>query len=228
MSETPRIDRDAVLQTGPASGLPLLVLLHGYGSDERDLFGLVRALPEGLRIVSLPAPLPAPWPMPGRSWYPIEELEQGGTASATAAAAAVLSWIAEEGADAPTIALLGFSQGASIALQALRLDRGPDGAGRIDAVIDLSGFALPGALPGDEALRALRIPVFWGRGTHDDVIRPALIDLTAQWLPDHADLSGRVYPGLTHSVSEEELADVSRFLERWRDGDRADGAQSAR
>ena len=34
------------------------------------------------------------------------------------------------------------------------------------------------------------------------------------WLPEHAELSGRVYPGLTHSVSEPELEDVRVFLEK--------------
>ena len=37
---------------------------------------------------------------------------------------------------------------------------------------------------------------------------------TTQWLPEHVDLSGRVYPGLTHSVSEQELDDVRVFLEK--------------
>ena len=56
--------------------------------------------------------------------------------------------------------------------------------------------------------------MFWGRGTHDDVIPPFLVEHTTQWLPEHADLSGRVYPGLTHSVSEQELADVVTFLDK--------------
>jgi phospholipase/carboxylesterase len=56
--------------------------------------------------------------------------------------------------------------------------------------------------------------VFWGRGTHDDVIPPFLVEHTTEWLPRHAELSGRVYSGLTHSVSEQELADVRVFLEK--------------
>ncbi len=85
-------------------------------------------------------------------------------------------------------------------------------------MVALSGYASPGELPNDEALQELRPPVFWGRGTHDDVIPPALIDHTAQWLPTHSELSGRVYTGLTHSISEEELTDVHRFLTKWLDG----------
>jgi phospholipase/carboxylesterase len=212
MAETLEIDRSAVRWARQGESLPLLVLLHGYGSDERDLFALLPFLPEQLAVASLPAPLSAPWPMPGRSWYPIDELERQDPDSVTAAADAVLRWLDEEASGAPSIALLGFSQGASVAIQAMRRD--PD---RIAAAVNLSGYAAPGDLPGDAVLRERRTPVFWGRGTNDDVIPPALVAHTAQWLPDYSELSGRVYQGLTHSVSEDELADVRRFLERWRD-----------
>jgi phospholipase/carboxylesterase len=210
MAESVEIDRAAVRRARQGDPLPLLVLLHGYGSDERDLFSLVPFLPEGAAVASLPAPLDAPWPMPGRSWYPIDELERRDPASVTAAADAVLRWLDDEAGDAPSIALLGFSQGASVALQAARRD-----PARIAAVVNLSGYAAPGELPGDAVLKERRIPVFWGRGTRDDVIPPVLVEHTAQWLPEHTELTGRIYPGLTHSVSEDELADVRRFLDGW-------------
>lgn len=190
--------------------MPLLVLLHGYGADEHDLYALIPYLPEGVAVASVAAPLAPPWPMPGRSWYAIEGLDGRSAASVTAAAEAFLRWLDVERADAPTVALLGFSQGAAVALQALRL--APD---RIDAVVALSGYAAAGELPHDAVLAEQRPPVFWGRGTHDDVIPPALVDHTAQWLPAHSELSGRVYTGLTHSISEEELSDVHAFLTKW-------------
>lgn len=221
MAEPVQIDPAAVRWARQGEPLPLLVLLHGYGSDENDLFSLVPFLPEGVAVASLPAPLNAPWPMPGRSWYPIDELERRDPDSVTAAADAVLRWLDAEAAEAPSIALLGFSQGASVALQAARQAARPpapqDSAHptRIAAVVNLSGYAAPGDLPGDAALRARPLPVFWGRGSRDDVIPPELVQHTAQWLPEHAKLTGRVYPGLTHSVSEEELSDVRRFLDGW-------------
>lgn len=214
MSDSLTIDADATRWTpGERDGLPLLVMLHGYGSDENDLFGLVPFLPDGIAVASVAAPLTPPWPAPGRSWYPIEGLEGRSPDATTAAAGALLRWLDAAAAEAPKIALLGFSQGAAVALQAMRLD-----AARFGAVVALSGYATPGDLPDDESLRTSRPQVFWGRGTHDDVIPEELIDHTAQWLPDHAELTGRVYPGLTHSVSEEELQDVRVFLEKWRDG----------
>ncbi|MGO2684017.1 alpha/beta hydrolase [Microbacterium sp.] len=193
-------------------GLPLVVMLHGYGSDENDLFALRPFLPDGIAVASVAAPLTPPWPAPGRSWYPIEALEGRHPDGVTEAAQALLRWLDAEAADAPKIALLGFSQGAAVSIQAMRLD-----AARFGAIVALSGYATPGDLPADESLRELRPRVFWGRGTNDDVIPQPLVDHTAQWLPERADLTGRVYPGLTHSVSEEELQDVRVFLDSWLD-----------
>lgn len=213
MNDLLTIDAEATRWTpGERDGLPLLVLLHGYGSDENDLFGLVPFLPDGIAIASVAAPLAPPWPAPGRSWYPIEGLEGRSPDATTTAARALLRWLDAAAAGAPKVALLGFSQGAAVSLQAMRLD-----AARFGAIVALSGYATPGELPDDDSLRTSKPPVFWGRGTHDDVIPEELIDHTAQWLPDHSELTGRVYPGLTHSVSEEELQDVRVFLEKWRD-----------
>lgn len=211
MSEELRID-DALTRwsTAEREGLPLLVLLHGYGADEHDLFGLIPYLPEGIAVASVAAPLAPPWPMPGRSWYAIEGLDGRSADAVTAAAEAFLRWLDDVAPDAPSVALLGFSQGAAVALQALRLS--PD---HIDAVAALSGYAAAGDLANDAFLAERRPPVFWGRGTHDDVIPPALIAHTAQWLPAHSELSGRVYTGLTHSISEDELGDVRAFLDKW-------------
>ena len=39
---------------------PLLIMLHGYGSDENDLFSFANELPEELFIISVRAPHPLP------------------------------------------------------------------------------------------------------------------------------------------------------------------------
>ncbi len=211
---TLRIDESAT-QWAPQerTGLPLLVLLHGYGADEHDLFGLVSHLPEGIAVAAVAAPLTPPWPLPGRAWYPIDELDGRNADGVTDAALALLTWVKNEVPSTTPVALLGFSQGAAVSLQALRLS--PE---RFGAVAALSGYASPRVLPNDNRLREERPPVCWGRGTLDQVIPAPLIAHTAQWLPDHAELSGRVYPGLAHGISAEELVDIAHFLVRWRDG----------
>lgn len=209
MSDSPRIDPEFVLwRAAPKepAARPLLILLHGYGADEHDLFALAERLPGAYDVAAVRAPLTPPWPSPGYSWYPIEGLGGRDPSAVTAAAEALRQWV-DGVAGAARVGLLGFSQGAAVALQALRL--APE---RFAFAVTLSGYVAPGPLPGDAALAARRPPVFWGRGTHDDVIPEPLVAHTVEWLPAHVELSGRVYPGLTHSISEQELADVHAFL----------------
>jgi phospholipase/carboxylesterase len=211
-ADVPDLDDDVVLWSvaaGARAGRPLLVMLHGYGADERDLFGLAPFLPEQFAIAAVRAPLAPPWPAPGYSWYPIEGLDGRDPGAVTTAASRLLAWLDAAVPAATTVGLLGFSQGAAVALQALRI--APE---RFAFAVNLSGYVAPGELPRDAKLVKGRVPVFWGRGSRDDVIPAFLVEHTAQWLPDHADLSGRVYAGLTHSVSEPELDNVRAFLEK--------------
>lgn len=196
------------------TGRPLLVMLHGYGADERDLTGLVPYLPRGIAVASLAAPLKAPFPMPGRSWFPLE-VADGAVAelaptAADASAQALLDWLDAHAATAPSVALLGFSQGGMVALQAMRL-----APKRFGAVVALSTGVPGGEVPGDADLRVRRPAVFWGRGTLDTVIPVALVDHTSAWLPGHSTLTERVYPGLAHGINEQELADIHAFLSQW-------------
>lgn len=210
MSAHPSLDPSVVRWSVPAherGDRPVLLLLHGYGSDEHDVFGLVPSLPPAFVVASVRAPLAPPWPMPGASWYPIEGLDGRDPDAVTLAARALLSWIQDAVGEAP-VGLLGFSQGGAVALQTLRA--APDA---VSFAVVLAGYAAGGELPGDIVLAERRPPVFWGRGAADDVIPPALVDATAQWLPVHSELSGRVYPGLTHSISQDELDDVRAFLD---------------
>lgn len=211
MIEIPPLDPAAVQWSAPAgerAGRPLLVLLHGYGSEEGDLFGLLPYLPDEFVVAAVRAPLVPPFPTPGYSWFPIEGLYGRDPELTTVAAERFLEWL-DVATDAEVVGLLGFSQGAVIALQALRLR--PQ---RFGFAVALAGYAAPAPLPTDAELAEVRPPVFWGRGSRDEVIPAALVAHTAQWLPDVVDLSGRVYPGLTHSVSQEELDDVAVFLRK--------------
>lgn len=204
------IDSNTISTAGQAfldQDAPLLLLLHGYGSNEQDLIGLAPYLPENFALASLRAPLSLPWPGSGFSWYPIEALQVPDSAGVTAGAQALLRWVSENVPASRAVGLLGFSQGGAISVQALRLD-----PGRFSFAVNLAGYADPGELAGDDELTELKLPVFWGRGSRDEVIPDALIEHTKQWLPHHSKLSGRVYEGLTHSVSEAELQDVAAFI----------------
>ena len=182
----------------------MLVLLHGRGADERDLFTIARVLPDELVVASVRAPHEEG---PGYAWFaprPPSEPEPD-AAAIDAGVAAVLDWLDGLHLSGP-VGLLGFSQGAALALQLLR-----SRPTAFAAVVQLSGFLLLRALPGDAVLERRRPPVFWGRGLDDLVISPERVARTAAWLPSHATLTERAYPG-GHVISEAELGDVAAFL----------------
>ncbi|WP_349898798.1 alpha/beta hydrolase [Parafrigoribacterium soli] len=202
-----QLDANAVQWSAPErdrAGRPLLVLMHGKGSNESDLFGLSPLLPLEPVIASVRAPLRDG---PGFAWFEQSDFIGGAPSleSVDEAANAVLHWL--DGLDCTSVDILGFSQGGVMVLQLLRL--APERFGR---GVNLGGFVARGIHPGDAQLETLRPPVFWGRGTEDTVIGPRLIDDTLEWLPGHSRLTERIYEGLGHGVNASELQDVGEFL----------------
>ncbi|MEO7121685.1 MAG: phospholipase, partial [Lacisediminihabitans sp.] len=194
------LDANAVLWSAPErdrGDRPLLVLLHGKGSNESDLFSLSPLLPLEPVIASVRAPLPDG---SGFSWFDhAHYVDDGPTLEyADAAAAAVLEWLGEQ--HYRSVDILGFSQGAAMVLQLLRMSPETFGCG-----VALSGYSVQGTHPGDAALETLRPPVFWGRGTDDAAIRPDAIDRTLEWLPEHSTLTARIYEGLGHGLIASEV-----------------------
>jgi phospholipase/carboxylesterase len=200
------IDTDAVLWSASEhdrADRPLLVILHGFGSHEGDLFALTPHLPLRPVMASLRAPLSAG--SGGWAWFPLDREE--GSEAVDAATLGVLQWLDALATPPTSVGLLGFSQGGVMALQLMR--HAPD---RFDFVVQLSGFVAPGPRPGDERLAARRPPVFWGRGTADEVIPADAVDWTQDWLPEHSTLTQRIYERMPHTVSDAELRDVVSFL----------------
>ncbi len=201
------LDTSAVLWSAPErerAGRPLLVLLHGYGSHEGDLFSLSPALPLGPVVASVRAPLAESG---GFAWWSLDGATPGAPdpEAVDAAATAVLEWL--DTLEYTSVSILGFSQGGAMTLQLLR--HAPE---RFTAAVCLAGFVPTATHPGDARLGEVRPPVFWGRGTSDPVIPDYAIERTAEWLPAHADATIRIYEGLGHSISTEELTDFAGFL----------------
>lgn len=201
------IDNAAVLWSATGADQvdrPLLIIMHGYGSHEGDLFALAPHLPVEPVIAALRAPLPVG---DGWAWFPISDPGSPDAASVDAAVAAVLAWLDALPQQPSEVGLLGFSQGGAMALELLRAD--PD---RFSFAVNLSGFVASAPRSSDAALAEQPVPVFWGRGTADDVIPATAIERTQAWLPDHSTLTERIYEGLPHSISQVELGDVVNFL----------------
>ena len=54
--------------------------------------------------------------------------------------------------------------------------------------------------------------MFWGRGTLDTLIPASAVERTEAWLPSHSSATIRIYENMGHSVSSEELNDITAFL----------------
>lgn len=195
MWSTPERDR---------AGRPHLVLLHGYGSNEGDLFQLAPYLPLNLVLATPRAPLPHPVAA-GFAWYPLDDQVSG--LGIDGAADQLADWLRDLRGRASWLGVLGFSQGGIIGLQVLR--RHP---GLVDALVMLASARHPEEDAGDSELAARRPPVFSGRGTADEVIPEWRFADAADWLPDHSRLTERIYEGLGHAVSEPMIDDVNSFL----------------
>ncbi|RPE84469.1 phospholipase/carboxylesterase [Curtobacterium sp. PhB137] len=202
------IDADLVQWTRPAeerAGTPLLVTMHGVGSNERDLLGLAPALPAAWTMASLRAPMP--WGQ-GFSWYPLGTPGSPALEPVDAAVAEVLAWVDSVAADHPRIGLLGFSQGGSMALQLLRAR-----PAAFAFAVSLSGFVVPGVTDSrDEAVAAVRPRVFLGHGDLDPVIPAEATARTQAWAAANTTVTDRTYEGLPHAVSAAELSDVAAFM----------------
>lgn len=189
---------------GP-DGRPLLVLLHGVGSHERDLPGIVGHLGEGWDWVSLRGPYDTPGG--GAAWFPISTPGRPEREPVDAAVAGLLAWLDASTQGQPVVPV-GFSQGGMMVTELLR--RQPE---RFAAGVVLSGFVAPDPLPGDARLAELRPPLFYARGDRDESRIPsAAFGWTEEWAREHTAATVRIYPGLGHSISMPELEDLAAFL----------------
>lgn len=114
------------LELLPAQGAPrpLFILLHGYGATAEDLLPLARTLREEYPDSGCLLPQgfqPADQPF-GRQWFPLQSVsEQNRAARVAAALPALADWIQAQqrrfGVVNPDTAVIGFSQGAIMALE---------------------------------------------------------------------------------------------------------------
>jgi phospholipase/carboxylesterase len=198
----------------PADGLPpLLILLHGYGSNEYDLFGLAPYLDARFLIVSARAPYTL---MPGGyAWFELGWTATGITVDfrqAERSRKQLIEFVGEALAaysgDPAHVYLVGFSQGAMICASLALTD--PE---MIAGTVLMSGRVPDEILP--QAASAERLagkPFLVVHGTADPVLpiengRASRAILAS--LP--VDLTYREYP-MAHEVSAQSLADVAAWL----------------
>jgi len=150
----------------------VLFMLHGYGSNEEDLFSFAPELPEELCIISVRAPYPMqPY---GNAWYAINfDAEQGKWNNEEEAALSrdkIVTFIDEAckayHLDKDNVTLLGFSQG-TILSYAVALSY----PNKIKNVVALSGYINENIIVGNTDEKEFsNLSIYASHGSVDQVI----------------------------------------------------------
>jgi phospholipase/carboxylesterase len=192
----------------------LVVLLHGVGADGNDLIELAPALARDLPAAAFVAPdAPEPCDMApfGRQWFSLRDCRPAALLAGVQACAPLLNAFLDAelesaGLGAHQLALVGFSQGAMLALHvALRRAHPPA------AVIGFSGALIGAERLADEIVS--RPPVFLAHGDQDPVVpvgalHAAVAALEAEGVP----VRWSVRPGLAHGIDPGGVAEAVSFL----------------
>ena len=178
----------------------MAIFIHGRGASAEDILGLAPEL--GTDDVAYLAPQAA-----GHTWYPysflspIPQNEPG----ITSALGVVARLVESTGLGAERVVILGFSQGACLALEfAARNPR------RYAAVVALSGGLIgPPGTPRDYLGSMENTPVFIGCSDIDAHIPVERIRESAEvFRRMEAVVDERIYPGMGHTINEDELSRV--------------------
>jgi phospholipase/carboxylesterase len=151
----------------PAAGEPegALVLLHGRGADEHDLFPLLDALDPERRLHGYTPRAPLALPPGGAHWYVVPRVGYPDPETFAEGYGALTEWFDALPFAAGDIVLGGFSQGAVMSY-ALGLGKGRP---RTRALIALSGF-IPTVENWEPDLEPPFPPIAIAHGTYDPVI----------------------------------------------------------
>ena len=195
---------------------PLLLLLHGYGSNEEDLFSFASELPNDSYVISVRAPYDLqPY---GHAWYAIhfdaDENKFSDNVQAKQSVEIIASFIDEivkqYPIDTENVTLIGFSQGAILSYAtALTYPE------KISKVVALSGYFNQEILPEIIDTKAIsHLKFFVSHGSVDQVIpvdwarkaKPALENLGLE-------VEYQEYP-IGHGVSPKNFYDFKNWLQR--------------
>jgi len=206
-------------RSGPAR--QLVVFLHGYGADGKDLIDIGRAwqgiLPHAA-FVSPHAPEPCGQAPVGRQWFPLtfrnpDERWTGVNAAGPQLEQFLDAELKRRNLPPGALALVGFSQGTMMALHVgLRRAVAPAAIVGYSGIFVLPNNAAPEAFAGEIKSRP---PVLLIHGDRDDLIPAqalfhasqalAALDIPVEW---------HLSPGVGHGIDAEGLRQGGEFLAR--------------
>jgi len=208
MNEAIIVQRPASASTAPAE---LLLLFHGVGSSAEDLLPLGRALAAqrpGAWIVSVRSPDPSDLGS-GWQWFSVQGItEANRPARVNAALPAFLRgvawWQGETGVAPEATTLIGFSQGAIMALEATQ-HHGPSPAGRV--------MSIAGRFSQAPRIAAAQTQLHLLHGELDQVMPIALaVDAQARLQLLGAAATLDRFPGLGHGIDARVVERILRRL----------------
>lgn len=195
---------------------PLLIMLHGYGSNEEDLFSFAEELPGDFFIISLRAPYPMP-PY-GHAWYAIHWENTGGKFSDDVQAidsrekisAFIDEAIENYPVDPENVTLLGFSQGCILSFAvALSYPQ------KVKNVVGLSGYInLDIIKEGFQKQDFSRLSVYSSHGTQDQVIPIAWARKTSPFLDSLGIANVYSEFPVGHGVAPQNFQELKKWLEK--------------
>ncbi|CAN5776958.1 dienelactone hydrolase family protein [soil metagenome] len=198
-----------VLSSGSTLGeaRAAMILVHGRGADARDILELAEEFPNP--AFAYLAPQAA-----GRTWYPysfLSPLEQNEPhlSSALRLLGVVVQQVIDAGIPHDRLILLGFSQGACLCTEFAARN-----ARRYGGVVALTGGLIgPDDTPRDYPGAFDGTPIFLGSSDPDPHIPVSRVDETERVLQHMgAEVTKRIYPGMGHTVSQDELIHVRRIM----------------
>jgi predicted esterase len=204
----PHAGRPLAAAGAPLAGAPAAVVcVHGRGGSSGDILALGMAL--GVPGVALVAPQAR-----DGTWYPYSFLaplasNEPGLSSALAAVGRAAEAVAAAGVPPERTLLLGFSQGACLAAEfAARHARRWGGL-----AVFSGGLIGPDDAPRDYAAGLDGTPVFLGCSDRDPHIPAARVRESAEVFRRlGADVTMRLYPGMPHTVVDDELEAARAML----------------
>jgi len=207
-------------QANPEShNQPLVIFLHGYGSNEQDLFGIKDELPAQYNYLSVQAPVALD--ADSYQWFRKkgEGAYNGETDDLKTSGKVLLDFIGQATkkyhTEASKVYLVGFSQGAIMSYEVGL--RHPEAMGGIAA---LSGRILPVLktelkAEGKADEKRQKLAIFIGHGTQDKRL-PYVDGTAADSLLQQLSLKPQFhgYEGLGHNISAAEIVDLNAWLLR--------------
>ena len=192
----------------------LVILLHGLGSDGRDLIGLApllaQDLPEAV-FVSPDAPFPCDMAPMGYQWFSLQDRAPEAILKGVQEAAPILEEFIGQQLEkydltADKLALVGFSQGTMMGLYAgLRYPE------KIAGVLGYSGALIWEEGTAPDSLQ--KMPVHLIHGEADDIVSVQARAHAQETLEKEGfTVSGHTTPGLAHGIDEAGIKSGSEFL----------------